>query len=322
MHEFDLIQHYFKSLHVHKEEVILGIGDDCAGLHIPAHQDLWVTTDTLVENIHFLSTWSGYDVAYKSLMVNLSDCAAMGAEAFAFSLALTLPEPDDLWLTSFAQGLKAVMDQHQVALIGGDTTRGPRAITISVYGLGSRDTVVRRSGAASGDVIFVSGPLGLAALGVDHLTSLDPFEPTWVEPVRRALHYPQARLDCCDLLRRYATSCIDISDGFVADLNHVCQASNTGARIFLHQVPIHPVLTYWHEQGFGKDPLYYALHGGDDYELCFTISPNRIDAFKNEAESKGFHFYAVGEMTDTKKISGLNEQHECVELNTQGYQHF
>jgi thiamine-monophosphate kinase len=319
MDEFNLIDYFFKQHALTRPEVVFGIGDDCACLRVPSGQDLLISTDTLVADVHFLSNWDPYDIAYKAVMVNISDCAAMAATPFALTLALTLPKVEQAWLTRFSEGLFQALNAHQIALIGGDTTRGPLSLTITIHGLAPFNQAIRRNGAHAGDAIYVTGPLGLAAFGVKHLLN-----PTIASEqracVQKALHHPVPRTDFILILREFATSAIDISDGLLADLNHICEASGLGAHLDLQHIPVHPFITPLSSQ---DQPLEFALRGGDDYELCFTVPKQSEPAFLEKIKSTNLSCYKIGFMNDTfTGLRGLNLESQYVELSPKGYTHF
>ncbi|MGC1183070.1 thiamine-phosphate kinase [Legionella sp.] len=317
MDEFSLIEQFFKPLCLKRKDVLLGIGDDAACLHIPQSMNLLVSTDTLVANVHFLAEWDAYNIAYRSVMVNVSDLAAMAAQPCWATLALTLPEMNSDWLEAFARGLKDSLQQFNIALIGGDTTRGPLSITLTVFGQTPCGQELRRSGAMPGDVILVSGMLGAAALAVkffdvDRISSADKNE------LMDKLLYPKPRIDLSSFLRTYATAAIDISDGLSADLNHICVASGVGACLNKEAIPIHPLLNkYYH-----NDAVDLALTGGDDYELCFTIPEHQLDLLINALKKAGLMCYPVGIIEAIPGLRIKTADNQCEALIPQGYSHF
>jgi thiamine-monophosphate kinase len=303
MNEFELIQNYFKSLPTPRGDVVIGIGDDAACLRVPQGCSVLVSTDTLVSGVHFLPTWNAYDIAYRALMVNLSDLAAMAAEPCWFLLALTLPTVDEAWLESFALGMSDVIQSFGIALVGGDTTQGPLSITITMMGLAPVDKALKRSGAQPGDEIFVSGELGAAALAVETLN-----ENNHPMAMEKLLH-PKARVDLIPYLRQYATSAIDISDGLSADLNHLCVASNVGACLMQDQIPLHA-------------SLELALHGGDDYELCFTVPAEKKKQLTKDLKQKGLKCYPIGVIEEEKGLRIEDADGNRQTLIPKGYRHF
>lgn len=275
--EFDLIQRYFTaSTRPQRKDVLLSVGDDCAITNIPPHQSLVITTDTLVENIHFFADIAPQDLAYKALAVNLSDLAAMGAEPAWVSLALTLPKLDEQWLAEFSQSFFQVLDHYNIDLIGGDTTKGPLSLTITAHGLVAKGRALCRHGAKAGDWIYVSGSLGDSAAGLALLQQSQQekravnFEQEFL--IQRHLRpTPRVLLGLELALSQLANSAIDLSDGLAGDLMHILQRSQCCAQIELTHLPLsQPLLN---QVGLEK-AQQYALTGGEDYELCFTVVEN------------------------------------------------
>lgn len=317
MNEFSLINNYFKSISYHRDDVILGIGDDAACLHVPEGMQLLVSCDTLVAEVHFLSSWNAYDIACKAVMVNISDIAAMGGTPCWLTLALTLPSFDEQWLQQFSQGLHDSLDQYQIALVGGDTTRGPLSMTLTIHGLVPEGQSVRRNGAAPGDKIYISGPLGAAALAVAGLNQQMVSEPDRAPLMEKLLH-PEPRVDLGYQLRTFATASIDISDGLSADLNHICIASHVGACITLDSIPIHPLV----KKTQGKNALDFALSGGDDYELCFTVAPKNEEQLLCSLAKAGLSCYSIGVIEDQPGLRAITWNGQVVPLEPRGYSHF
>lgn len=318
MNEFSIINDYFKALTPLREEVIIGSGDDAACLRVPEGYDVVVTTDTLVADVHFLSTWPAEDIAYKAVMVNVSDVAAMGATPCWASIALTLPEVDLPWIQGFAQGLKKSLQPFDICLIGGDLTKGPLSITITMHGLVPRGQAVRRSTAGAGDLIYVSGELGSAALAVQSLDKND-LPKALKSVLKNALHYPKARVDYAATLRDFASAAIDISDGLSADLEHICKASGLGACIELNQLPVNEqVKAYCGE----KAALDFALTGGDDYQLCFTIPIAAQKDFESRLAYNQLQGYCIGVMQEEKGLRIKQADDVIMDYNPKGYSHF
>lgn len=282
MGEFELIQKYFLPLAgpVPNGSLLLGPGDDCAIQRIPAGCDLVFSMDTMVEGIHFPESYTPEYLAWRALAAAASDLAAMGAEATCFTLALTLPTADDHWLTSFAQGLADASRIFRLALAGGDTTRGPLSVTVQVHGTVAEGGGLRRSGARAGDLVCVSGTLGDAGAALDYLEEARP--TCDMAQVLDRYHHPRPRLELGESLAGVATAAIDISDGLIADLGHILEASVVGATIDPVLVPISPALARLK----GTHAVDYALHAGDDYELCVTMSEacwqGASDAIRNQ----------------------------------------
>ena len=269
--EFQVIERFFSALGATRDDVHLGVGDDCAVLDVPAGRQLAVTLDTLVEGIHFVQGVDPEALGHKALAVNLSDLAAMGAEPAWVTLALTLPSVDESWLAAFARGFGDLARRYGVALVGGDTTRGPLSISIEAHGFVAADAALRRDGACPGDLIYVTGTLGDAALGLLVQQGLYT-APEHLGFLRSRLDRPTPRIEAGLALRGLATSAIDISDGLASDLGHVLDASGCGATLYLDRLPLSSGVRDYVEEAGDWAP---ALSGGDDYELCFTVPERR-----------------------------------------------
>jgi thiamine-monophosphate kinase len=264
--EFELIAQYFK-VPARRRDVLLGIGDDAAVLEVPPGSSLVATTDTLVAGVHFPSQTSPEDLGHKALAVSLSDLAAAGAEPAWVTLALTLPEVNEAWLAAFSTGLGRLLESSGAELVGGDTTRGPLSVTLQALGLVPEGRELRRSTAVVGDSVFVTGCLGDAALGLAALQGRVALsEPALAYCVGR-LNRPSPRIEAGIALRGVAHALIDISDGLLADLEHILTASGVGADLRLEEVPLSVPVKTWLEAGGDWDTV---LAGGDDYELLFT----------------------------------------------------
>lgn len=318
--EFSIIDRYFNWQYQARfpalEAIKLGIGDDAAVLTMPSNKQLVVSVDTLIEGVHFPADTSPHAIAHKALSVNLSDLAAMGADPAWFTLALTLPSIDEVWLQEFSSSLKELSNQQAIYLIGGDTTKGKLSITIQAMGWVDPLNIMKRSGANHGDYLYVSGTVGDAAAGLAVLQQrlyLNPYDTS--ECVSR-LEYPQARLPLSRLIRGFATACIDVSDGLMADLGHILKASKLGAKINVSQLPMSPVLKKLHDQ---QKALQYALAGGDDYELLFTIKPADELRLRELVERRKLPITCIGVLD--KQVTGIAFD-EDVPMNTLGYQHF
>lgn len=317
MDEFSLIDKFFKSVKIKRQDVLLGIGDDAACLQIPANCNLVVSTDTLVSGVHFLPQWSPYDIASKALRVNLSDIAAMAATPCWVTLALTLPDLNEQWLESFSKGLKDTLNEFNFDLVGGDTTRGPLSVTLTIMGLVDKGQEVRRSGAKTDDIILVSGQLGAAALAVKLLPNEEVVEQDRKQLMHKLLH-PQPRVDLTPLLRQFASAAIDISDGLAADLNHICKASNVGACLNKDSIPIAPLLNNY----LGEQAVDLALTGGDDYELCFTVPANKFDEFVAESKKLNVFCYPIGLIEQQPGLRIKSADNHIKDLVPAGYTHF
>lgn len=317
MDEFSLIHTYFESIPHQRDDVIFGIGDDAACLQVPKGMQLLVSCDTLVADVHFLNSWDAYDIAYRAVMVNVSDIAAMGARPTWMLLALTLPNLDEPWLKRFSEGLADALGLYNIALIGGDTTRGPLTMTLTIHGLAAKGKALRRNGAQVGDKIYVSGELGAAALAVALLE-----EPTINQADRsllmKKLLHPEPRINLGLLLSDFATAAIDISDGLSADLYHICEQSQVGACLEWDSIPLHPLVKKYQ----GKQAIDFAVSGGDDYELCFTVSPQNEAQLLQSLAKAGLTCYPIGRIEKTLGLRAKMANGECVPLQPKGYHHF
>ncbi|EQC01368.1 thiamine-phosphate kinase [Photorhabdus temperata] len=318
--EFDLIARYFDRQTTNRRDVNLGIGDDCALMMLADKQQLAVSTDTLVSGVHFLPDISPEDLAYKSLAVNLSDLAAVGADPAWLSLALTLPEIDECWLSGFSDSLFEQLRYYGMQLIGGDTTRGPMSLTLTIHGLVPAGRALRRAGAKNGDWIYVSGSLGDSAAGLallqNHLQISDPVSRDWL--IQRHLR-PQPRILLGQALRDLATSAIDLSDGLISDLGHILKASRCGARINLDAIPYSGAMKQYVEP---QQALMWALSGGEDYELCFTVPERNRGALEIALAHTGAGFSCVGQiMPESEEIRYYSKNKE-IKLDLKGFDHF
>lgn len=312
MDEFQLIRHYFTGLTVGHEGVVLGIGDDAALLSVPQDHQLVVTTDTLVAGRHFPQQTRPFDIGWKALAVNLSDLAAMGAAPRWFTLALTLPEQSADWLAAFSEGLKALADLHGVALVGGDTTRGPLSITITAMGVLRAGTAMQRDGAVQGDFICVTGTLGDAALALQQLA-----DPTADPSLRRRLDRPTPRVEAGQLLAEWGMAAIDLSDGLAGDLNHILVASQVGAELRADKLPQSPAFM----RTAPADALALQLHGGDDYELCICLRGEDFQAAQPRLAAIGVPLTRIGVITAEPGLR-LRQGSDVRDIEPRGYQHF
>ncbi len=316
--EFDLIKEFFSDQTAGRDDVVLGVGDDCALLRPPAGMELAVTSDTLVAGVHFQHDVDPETLGYKSLAVNLSDLAAMGAKPAWVALALTMPHADQDWLKAFIRGFSSLASMHEVALVGGDTTSGPLSITITAHGFVGPGTALRRSGARAGDSIYVTGTLGDAALALLSRQGIYSSEAGMLELEQR-LDRPQPRLRTGLSLVGIASSAIDISDGLISDLGHICEQSGVGARIELAKIPVSTGVEEYLRHGGSWDTV---IAGGDDYELCFTVPPENI-AMLEEARGKLDCAVAqVGEIVSEAGISCITADGAVLDNPGSGYQHF
>jgi len=311
--EFGLISRFFHTTVLSPEDargVVLGIGDDAAILRVPPAHDLCVSIDTLVSGVHFPADTAAWQIGWRSLAVNLSDLAAMGAEPLWFTLALTLEQADAQWLEAFAGGLAAMASRHGIALVGGDTTRGPLSVTIQVHGMVPIGTALRRDGARAGDAVYVSGQPGLAALGLRRMLAGAAAD----DPAVAVFLQPQPRLALGLRLRGIASAAIDVSDGLLADAGHIAERSGVGIELEAQALPLRPLLL----ESLPRDQaLQLCLAGGDDYELCFTAAPGSDAAVQQIAAELGVRCTRIGTV-----VSGSGVHCPGVLLQHAGYQHF
>jgi thiamine-monophosphate kinase len=316
MSEFDLIARYFtRPAH----GAVLGVGDDCALLAPTPGMQLAVSSDMLLQGRHFSPQDSPAGIGHKSLAVNLSDLAAMGATPRWAMLAIALPDEDEAWLTAFARGFFRMADAHGIELVGGDTTRGALTIAITVMGEVPPGLALRRSGAQTGDDIWVSGQIGSAALALAYRQGRLFMEQIDAANVLPALYLPQPRVALGIALRGIAHSAIDISDGLLADLGHILEASRKGAQLEFSKLPIAAVTANYLDQAVARECV---LAGGDDYELCFTAAPAQREAVLASAEKAGVTVTRVGHITSIPGLTVLDASGQAMAIEKTGYDHF
>jgi len=313
--EFDIIARYF-SRSSPRGDVLLGVGDDAALLTPASGQALVAATDTLVEGRHFLPGTPADAIGHQALAVNLSDLAAMGAEPAWALLSLSMPHSDERWLAGFADGLYALAERHGVALVGGDTVSGPLVVTVEVLGFVPPAVALRRSGARAGDLIIVSGAPGVAAAGLEELQSGRATFQSKDARVRRFLR-AEPRLALGRALRGFATAAMDVSDGLLGDLGKLARASGMGACIDLERLPLAPELAAY--------PLAeqerLVLHGGDDYELLFTLPADHFGYIAQLAEAGGCSLRCLGSMVRGEGVE-CRRDGVRVDVAGKGYDHF
>ncbi|MDV6342843.1 thiamine-phosphate kinase [Nitrosomonas sp. Is24] len=318
--EFDIIRRYFKRP---VTNAVLGAGDDAALISVPAGAELAISTDTLVSGRHFFADADPYWLGYKSLAVNLSDMAAMGAKPRWALLALTLPEElvsqNTTWLAEFSQGFFTLADRYHVELIGGDTTAGPLNIGIQIIGEVVAGKALRRSGAQTGDDIWVSGKLGDAALALRHELQQIILEPEEIAQCLPSLLTPVARVELGQRLIGLAHSAIDISDGLVADLGHILVASEKAACINMTDIPCSAVVKKYRQQSTTIDCL---LTGGDDYELCFTAAKTNRREIEKLSGELILPLTRIGEIYSGTGLTVKDAQGNAMTLDSKGYDHF
>ncbi|KHF25948.1 thiamine-phosphate kinase [Solemya velum gill symbiont] len=311
--EFDLIESILRSQSLRRDDVTLGIGDDCALLDVPQGMELAVSLDTLVSGRHFFPDAAPELIGHKVLAVNLSDLAAMGAEPAWVTMGLTLPDADEEWLAGFMRGFSALSSNYGVQLVGGDTTSGPLTVSLQVHGLVPAGKAIRRSGARPGDLVFVSHTIGDAGLALAMLQGrITPTDE--LQTLRQRLESPQPRIELGIALREVATAAIDLSDGLASDLGHICERSQCGAVIETHELPLSDAvrtLSDWR----------LAVSAGDDYELCFTIDSSRQERVTQLSKELDLRLTCIGKIRQQPGIDFLSSGGSC-ESNLQGYDHF
>jgi thiamine-monophosphate kinase len=318
MPEFELIRRLQETICSaearYRPQCVLGIGDDAAVLETPPGRQLVVCTDSLVEGVHFPSSTPAAAVGHKALAVNLSDLAAMGAEPAWFFLALTLPVAHRAWLEAFEQGMAHLAKMSGVYLSGGDVTRGPLNICITALGLVESGRALTRSGARPGDLVVISGQPGAAAhaLAVLQAGGAPP------DADRVALDFPVPRLRLGRALLGLATACIDVSDGLLADLGHILDASGVGAELELRQLPCPPGMAAMPE----KDRWLLQLSGGDDYELCFTLPAELRSRLSELSRMGGVELTVIGSITERAGLIVRDPDGSPFLPAQRGYEHF
>lgn len=357
MGEFELIERYFKrqdtqvanaqtcvtqQMGTNQAGIDLGIGDDCALLSVGRNQQLAISVDTLVAGVHFPKDAPAESIGMRVLCVSLSDLAAMGASPLGFTLAITLPESDESWLAGFSKGLFEIADRYQCKLFGGDTTRGALSVSVQVHGVVAQGHALLRSGAKLGDLICVSGDLGDGAAALAMIQKVIPELPgqNLNAAAKRYLdarfYQPQPRFDLALHLIGVASAAIDISDGLLADLGHICRASNLGAELHLEKLPMSKasravgnILAVAESVTGGSSVCErsvcesWALTGGDDYQLCFTVNEAALSELSARLARTNLTL-PISVVGKTVSTPGLRcyKQGEPYNYNEQGYQHF
>ena len=306
--EFSLIQQFFYRHKLENPVNRLGIGDDSAIMSIPNGYELVVTVDTMVEDVHFFKGTNPKSLGHKLLAVNLSDLAAMGADPVSVTLALTMVKANKQWLTEFSAGFLNLAKQYSLDLIGGDTTSGALVLTVQALGIVPENQALKRSTANVGDLIFVTGNLGEAGLGFKIETGYECDSP---KEALKQFHKPEPKVKEGIAIRPIASACIDLSDGIASDLKHILASSNVGARLDWEKIPLsNQVKKYITETDDWKMPL----SAGEDYQLCFTVNPDKVDLINIECTQIGV----------IERQSGLRIQRSgTIEaLEAKGYEHF
>jgi thiamine-monophosphate kinase len=316
--EFDLIARYFTRPLRADSRAALGVGDDCALVTTASGMQLAVSTDMLVEGRHFFPDADPKKLGHKCLAVNLSDLAAMGAKPLAFVLALSLPEARAEWLSAFSSGLFALADGHACELIGGDTTKGPLNICITIFGEVPAALTLRRDGARTGDDIWVSGTLGDARLALAAYRDETVLDATSLAAAAERMHMPVPRVALGLALRGIAHAAIDISDGLIGDLGHILKRSNVGATLNIDSLPCGPMLAQQAQQMRRQ----FTLAGGDDYELCFTAPPSERGAVLAAAASASTAVARIGTIEADPGIRLVDANDSPVSFQFTSFDHF
>lgn len=312
-----IIDRFFRDLGSRRGDVTLGIGDDAALLQVPTDADLVLTTDALVEGVHFLPGAPARSLGHRALAVNLSDIAAMGASACWALLSLNLPRADEAWLGEFAAGFGALARLHDVALVGGNMSRGPLSITVQMAGVVPKGCALRRDTARAGDVLYVSGSIGDAAAGLKLELGQLVAPQGAADFLRRRFEFPEPRLALGTALRGIASACIDLSDGLHTDAQRLARASGCGARIEVDQLPVSAAL----RAAMGDAAWRQALEGGEDYELCFAADPAQAAAIQAAALATHTAATPIGALTGTEGIQ-LYSGNSVMQFSASGFDHF
>lgn len=324
MGEFELIRRYFQRSTAPAAGVALGIGDDCALLQPTPGTQMAISSDMLVEGHHFFADVDPEALGHKALAVNLSDLAASGARPVGFTLALSLPRADEAWLAGFARGLFTLADEHHCTLIGGDTTKGPLNICITVFGevpvVNGRTQALLRSGARVGDELWVSGTLGDARLALHALQGQRVLPAEVLQTARLRLERPTPRVALGLALRGVASAAMDLSDGLAGDLGHLIQASNCGAELNAATLATLPACPW---AGLSEaDRLTLVLGGGDDYELLFSAPPAQQAAVHAAGTAAGVPVTCIGRLVAAPGLRVLDPQGQPLPGHFQSYDHF
>ncbi|HXZ49618.1 MAG TPA: thiamine-phosphate kinase [Usitatibacter sp.] len=314
--EFDVIARYFTRP---AANAVLGVGDDCALVDVANGMDLAVSVDTMVSGTHFFADVDPETLGHKALAVNLSDMAAMGAMPYWAMLALTLPQVDHAWLRAFAKGFFDLAEEFDVSLIGGDTTRGPLTMTVTIMGEVPAGAALRRSGAKAGNDVWVSGRIGDAALAVAHRHGKVVLaEDDYREAVLH-LYEPVPRVALGQALRGLATAAIDVSDGLLADLGHICKLSGVGATVELAALPLSPIGARHVASAAGRAAI---VAGGDDYELCFTAHPNSRESIADIGRMLDVPLTHIGQVKRGRGVSLVGPDGKTLKIDGRGFDHF
>ena len=321
--EFDLIREYFSRRISVRDDVIIGIGDDAAILQPPAGMALAISMDTLVDGVHFDQHSGPYSIGWKAAAVNLSDMAATGAEPAWATLSLTLPEVKADWLREFSNGLFEMLSRFDVELVGGDTSRGPLSMTVQLHGFVPVKQALGRNGARPGDMLYLTDTVGEAGLALWCRQQQIDLPQPYGRLLMARLDRPEPRINEGVGLRELASSAIDISDGLLADLGHVCTASQVGAVINVGELPRSPAFSACAQalldQGLLNEEklLSFQLSGGDDYELCFSVPLDRCHDLDSQAT-----YHCIGGIEEGDGVRCRDKQGNAYQPQCSGFDHF
>ena len=310
--EFEIIERYFKKK---MKQTLLGVGDDAAIINLQKNHQLVISSDMLIETIHFLKNTNPSHLGWKSLAVNLSDIAAMGAKPKWATLSISLPKINHVWLKKFSEGFFKCANQFGIDLVGGDTSKGPLSISITIMGEIKKNQGLLRSGAKINDDIWVTGQLGLASMGLASLQKKLKLAPRLNAKCIKALEMPTPKVSLGYHLSRYTNSCIDISDGLIQDLNHILKASKVGATLLLNDIPCEKFI-------HTSKQYQFVLNGGDDYELLFTAPKKNRSYIKKIAKKTNTVVNIIGAITYKKDLKIVNAQGKSLTFDLMGFDHF
>jgi thiamine-monophosphate kinase len=315
--ESQLIERYFRELGASREDTVLGIGDDAALVRVPGDCELALTTDALIEGVHFLPGAPARSLGHRALAVNLSDIAAMGGSPGWALLSLNLPAADDAWLREFAAGFGALARRHRVALVGGNLSRGALSITVELAGLVPAGQALRRDGARPGDELYLSGTVGDAACGLKFLRGDAVGTPSAAAYLQHRFEYPTPRVALGQALRGIASACIDLSDGVYIDAARLLAASGCGATLEIERLPLSDALRH----ALGAQAWRSALGGGEDYELCFSAAPAHAAAIAALAARTGQAVTRIGALHSGSGLA-LTMAGSVMQFSPAGFDHF
>ncbi|KJY82303.1 thiamine monophosphate kinase [Vibrio galatheae] len=317
--EFNLIEKYFVGRQNQRKDVLLAAGDDCALVQVPTNLSVAISTDTLVAGTHFLASADPAWVAHKALVSNISDLAAMGATPAWVSLALTMPEPNEVWLAPFCDAFFKLADYYGIQLIGGDTTKGSLSLTLTVQGLVDPIKALRRNGAQVGDWVYVTGSLGDSKAGLDVILDANLANKPYAQELEKRHYLATPRVLVGQALLGLASSAIDISDGLISDIKHILQRSQVGVSLDVSKLPISNELIQF--LGSRSKAQQYALTSGEEYELCFTAPEQNKGSLDSALSHCGASITCIGQIRPQGTFD-LHSNSQPVNWDLSGYDHF